>query len=217
VLGDPAVRKWAHNAPHDRHALENEGVAVRGLEDTLQWLRVAAPGIQRGYGLKEAESWALGYGARPSWLEMVGYDATVVTARGRKEKGCICGAKPCRARSSSDWLDADGVWRPHLRVEWRVFTPVQRTERRRLEITQFVPGAELPPLVWQGRTLDRLAEWWNYSAADAIRGMELVDWIRNQKPKRLEYPWADRTAGTPTRLATDSSAAGAGSCGSATQ
>jgi hypothetical protein len=188
VLEDPAIHKWAHNAPHDRHSLNNEGVDIRGLEDSLQYLRVLVPGM-KGYGLKEAERWALGYGPRPEFWDMVSYEAEVVTARGRTERGCICGAKPCRARSTSDWLDNDGVWRPHIRVQWRVFTPVKRTEKRRLEVTDFVPGATLPPLVWGGQVLDRLEAWWAYSAADAIRGMELVDWMRNQRTRKLEYPW----------------------------
>jgi hypothetical protein len=150
---------------------------------------VLCPGL-RAYGLKEAEGWALGYGPRPEFWDMMSYDHTVVTARGKKHKGCICGAVPCRAKTTSDWLDDEGSWRPHLRVEWKVFTPVSRVERRHLAVTDFVPGAVLPPLVWGGKVLDRLAEWWNYSAADAIRGMELRDWMRNRKRTELVYPWS---------------------------
>src|SRR5690606_26186619 len=93
VLADVRVRKWAHNAPHDRHALENEGVEVRGLEDSLQWARVAVPGMGgagRDYGLKAMERWALGYPDRPTFLDMVSYDQVVVNARRRRERGCIC-------------------------------------------------------------------------------------------------------------------------------
>jgi hypothetical protein len=195
------VRKWAHNAPHDRHALENEGVEIRGLEDTLQWARVAVPGM-RDYGLKGMEQWALGYAPRPTFMDMVSYDATVVHARGRRESGCICGKVPCRARSTTDFLCDDGVWRPHIRVTWKVFTPIPRIEHRRYDVRDFVPGAPLAPLVWaptkdkpnppgwwKGVPLDRWTEWVNYSAADAIRGMELVDWLRNQKQKERVYPW----------------------------
>lgn len=201
VLADPLVRKWAHNAPHDRHALENEGVEVRGLEDSLQYLRVACPG-RLDYGLKAAEAWALGYGPRPGFLDMVSFTATVVSARGRTERGCICGGTPCRARSSSDFLDTDGVWRPHIRVTWRRFSPVRREVPARYSVTDFVPGAHLQPITWtktkdkpsppgwwKGKPIDRLAAWWDYSLADAVRGMELVDWLRNQKPAKVSYPW----------------------------
>lgn len=191
IFADAGIRKWAHNAPHDRHAAENEGVEVRGLEDSLQYLRVACPG-RKDYGLKAAEDWALGYGPRPSFLEMVSYTARVVHARRVRERGCICGANPCRARSTSDWLDGDGVWRPHLRVEWLRFVPFTREQAARYSVTDFVPGAQLAPLVWQGKILDRLAAWWDYSLADAVRGMELVDWLRGLKPTQLVYPWTQQ-------------------------
>jgi hypothetical protein len=198
VLADRGIRKWAHNAPHDRHATENEGVEIRGLEDTLQSLRVLCPG-RLDYGLKATESWALGYPSRPSFMDMVCYERDVVHARRRREKGCICGATPCRARSTADFCDVDGVWRPHTRVAWSVFTPIKRKEAARYEVTDFVPGAHLAPLVWQGKTLDRLTEWWSYSLADAVRGMELVDWMRGQKPAKLVYPWmATTTYSLPT-------------------
>lgn len=183
-----SVKLWAHNAPHDQHSLANEGVALE-IEDTLQWLRVAVPG-RRDYGLKDAEQWALGYPPRPGFLDMVKYTGTETKARRRKERGCICGEKPCRARSTSDWLRDDGVWMPHLRVEWKVFTPVVREVERRYEVTDFVPGVRLSPLDWNGRQLDRLEEWWAYSLADAVRGIELVDWLRNRRQVVPPYPWS---------------------------
>jgi hypothetical protein len=195
VLADGSIRKWAHNAPHDRHATENEGVEIRGLEDSLQWFRVACPG-RKDYGLKDIERWALGYPARPSFLEMVSYQARVVCSRRIRERGCICGAVPCRARSTSEWMDHDGVWRPHLRVSWLRLVPESRFVPARYDVRDFVPGATLEPLAWNGQVLDRLAAWWDYSLADAVRGIEAVDWLRNQKPARLEYPWREPTGST---------------------
>lgn len=209
LLGDPTVRKWAHNAPHDRHALENEGVEISGLqgsfvaalEDSLQYLRVASPG-RKDYGLKDAEQWALGYPSRPSFLDMVSYTAGVVHARRVRERGCICGRVPCRSKSASDWLDVDGSWRPHLRVDWLRFVPERKLVPARYAVTDFVPGAVLEPIVWEptkkkpnppswwkGQPIERLAAWWDYSLADAVRGMELVDWVRGLKPTRIVYPW----------------------------
>ena len=186
VLEDPAVRKWAHNSPHDYHALRNEGVKVRGLEDSLQWLRVSCPGEARGYGLKDAEQWALGYGPRPGFLDMVKYQTTVRTARGKQHKGCICGVVPCRARSTSDWLRDDGVWMPHIRVTWKVFSPVERVIEARYDIREFVPGH------------NRWDAWIQYSLADAVRGIELVSWIRGRKERKVAYPWHSGTASSAT-------------------
>ena len=178
VLEDPAVRKWAHNSPHDYHALRNEGVKIRGLEDSLQWLRIVCPGEARGYGLKEAEQWALGYGPRPGFLDMVGTTAVIRGSRAKGFKGCICGANPCRARSSTDFLSDDGVWRPHIRVTWKVFSPTERVVPARFDIREFAPGHA------------RWDAWIAYSLADAVRGIELVSWIRNRKPARVAYPWS---------------------------
>jgi hypothetical protein len=211
VLEDARYAKYAHNSPHDYHSTRNAGVEIAGLVDTLQWLRVAVPGM-REYGLKAAEQWALGYPSRPEFRDMRVYEAVEVHARRRKERGCICGKTPCRAKQASDWLDADGVWRPHLRVEWKVFTPEQRTVRRRLEVPEFVPGAQLPPLSWlpperpkkgqvvrppswwRGKALDRWEQWEHYTVADAVHGIELKDWLCNLKHKELSYPWQPRLA-----------------------
>jgi hypothetical protein len=192
VLEDPAVKKWAHNAPHDRHSLNNHGIMVRSMEDTLQWLRVAMPGMG-DYGLKGAERWALGLPPRPEFWDMMRYEAPVVKAHRRRERGCICGASPCRKPQRSEWLGDDGVWRPHLRVKWKVFTPETKLVTMYLEVPNFYPGATLPPLPWQGKLLDRWEQWLLYSASDAVHGIELVDWLRNQRPKQLEYPWQRRT------------------------
>lgn len=178
VLEDVTVRKYGHNSSHDEHALRNEGVQIAGLQDSLQWLRVSCPGEARGYGLKEAEQWALGYGHRPGFLDMVGTTAVIRGSRAKGFKGCICGANPCRARSSTDFLSDDGVWRPHIRVTWKVFSPTERTVPARYDIRDFVPGHE------------RWDAWVQYSVSDAIRGMELVSWIRNRKPARVAYPWS---------------------------
>jgi len=185
VLEDSAITKFGHNSSHDEHSLRNEGVRIR-MQDTLQWLRVACPGEARGYGLKEAEQWALGYGPRPGFLDMVGTTAVIRGSRARGFKGCICGANPCRARSSTDFLSDDGVWRPHIRVTWKVFSPTERTVPARYDIREFVPGHE------------RWDAWIAYSLADAVRGIELVSWIRNRKQRQVAYPWHSASTTPPT-------------------
>lgn len=88
-----------------------------------------------------------------------------------------------------------------------MFVPELRLQPGRLAVTDFVPGAVLPPIVWEptkkkptpplwwkGQPIDRLAAWWEYSLADAVRGMELVDWMRNLKPYKVVYPWVNGNA-----------------------
>ena len=104
ALGDPAVRKWAHNAPHDYHSIVNMGVPVEGLEDTLQYLRVAVPGMPQ-YGLKAVRQWALGKQPRPGFKEVTSYQTVLARSTFRKSKSCVCGRSPCRAKGTSDWFD----------------------------------------------------------------------------------------------------------------
>jgi hypothetical protein len=83
-----------------------------------------------------------------------------------------------------------------------VFVPELRLQPSRYSVTDFVPDAVLEPIVWEpsktkphppswwkGQPIDRLAALWDYSLADAVRGIELVDYIRNLKPQRVIYPW----------------------------
>lgn len=201
VLGCRDIRKWAHNAPHDRHALANEGVDIQGLEDSLQWARVAIPG-RKDYGLKDMESWALGYGPRPTFMDLVCYVQGIYHPRRVRFRACLCGDVPCRARSTSSWIDSEGEWHAHDRYEMSVLHLVERPTPSRYRVTDFVPGATLAPLTWEptkqkpiapswwkGQPIDRLTAFWEYSLADAVRGMELVDYLRNLKPQKLVYPW----------------------------
>jgi hypothetical protein len=171
-----SIKLWAHNSPHDEHSFANEGLTL-AIEDTLQWLRVAVPG-RKDYGLKDAEQWALGYPPRPGFLDQVKYQKPVMVVKRHQERACICGRRPCHAKQVSDWLREDGVWMPHLRVEWKRFVPEQRLVEARYEVPELVPGHE------------RWASWVAYSLADAVRGMELVDWLRNRRPFTAPYPWS---------------------------
>jgi hypothetical protein len=176
VLADSSVRKWAHNAPHDYHALTNEGLVVAGLEDTLQWLRVAVPGMT-DYGLKSVEGWALGYPPRPGFKETLIHEVIEVRVKRTAKRGCICGSVPCRVRTKADFLDDRGIWMPHLRVGWTVFTPAKKAKKAMWAVPDMVEGHSN----WES--------WLEYSLMDAVRGMELVDWLRGRKPDQPEYPW----------------------------
>lgn len=191
ALANPAVHKWAHNAPHDYHSLVNMGLEVNGLEDTLQWLRVAVPGMKQ-YGLKQASQWALGKLPRPGFKEVTGYTATVTRSTWRKTKKCSCGKQPCRAKGTSDWFDQTiGWWRKHERVESKIETVHQREELQFYPVTAFVPGAELQPLVWHGTTTDRMVAWEAYSLEDSVDDMELVSWLRSRPARVVPSPWSD--------------------------
>lgn len=191
ALARADVKKWAHNAPHDYHSIVNMGVEVNGLEDTLQWSRVAVPGMQ-AYGLKAMSVWALGKKPRPGFKDVTGYQTVVRRSTFKKTKSCACGKRPCRARGSSDWFDPKlGWWRPHERVETRVETVHEREEIALYPVTAFVPGAQLQPMVWQGTTVDRMEAWESYSLEDALDGMELVSWLRSRPVRVVPSPWSD--------------------------
>lgn len=192
AFANPDVRKWAHNAPHDYHAFVNEGLEVNNMEDTLQWLRVAVPGVGK-YGLKDAAQWALGKPERPDFTDMMSYRDTVVRYTRRKEKSCVCGKRPCRAKATSDWFDPHlGWWRLHERVETVVETPHTKEVTLKYPVTAFVPGAQLLPLVWKGKELDRSAAWEEYSLADAVDDIELVSWLRSRPSRAVAYPWGHK-------------------------
>lgn len=189
VFADPTIRKWAHNAPHDYHSTRNIGVDIVGLQDSLQWFRVAFPG-RFSYGLKTIATRELGYTERPTFIDLVSYDDIEIHAKVKKDKGCICGIRPCRQRSNKEFLDNDGVYRYHTRVSWRLCIPFRKLVSKRYNVTDFVPGAILKPLVWHGKEVDRLKAWWEYSAEDSIQGIEAVDWLRGHCDKQeIRYPW----------------------------
>lgn len=154
---------------------------IEGLQDSLQWARVAVPGL-RDYGLKEMEQWALGKPPRPSFLDVVTHqvEVTRTTIRHEKRNKCICGKQPCRSKQTAEWWDQDRGWfRLHTREQEVIAIP---TEHRRLtdvrwDVTEFVPGHE------------RWEQWLAYSLADAVSGIEIVDWLRHRRYRELKYPW----------------------------
>lgn len=188
VFSNSLITKWAHNAPHDYHATVNEGLEVNGMQDSLQWSRVACPGLL-GYGLKDIEMRDLGYPPRPSFKDMIVHPITVVKATRKIMRGCICGTTPCKQRSNKMFIDDLGNWRHHTRVSFRKFTPSKREIEGRYAVTDFVPGANLDPLIWGTDSYDRLQSWWDYSLADAVRGMSVVDWLRRNQEKTIVFPW----------------------------
>lgn len=192
ALANPNLRKWAHNAPHDYHSIVNRGVEVNGLEDTLQYLRVAVPGMNQ-YSLKPVSQWALGKPPRPTFKEVTGYQTIVARSTWRASRRCTCGRVPCRAKGTSDWFDPKlGWWRFHEREEIRTETKHEREVTQYYAMTDFVPGANLKPLVWHDQTIERMKAWDDYSLEDSIDGMELVSWLRSRPVRVIPTPWSDQ-------------------------
>lgn len=188
VFNDPTITKWAHNAPHDYHSITNMGVTINGMQDSLQWFRVAFPGMSR-YGLKSIAQWALHYEVRPSFTEMVTYNKPVITVKRKVERGCLCGKKGCKKRANRDFLSDWGDYLPHQRVTWRRFIPTSKIREFKYDVTDFTPTAKLEPLIWHDKAYNRWDEWLKYSAEDSTQGIEAVDWLRNQPKKRYINPW----------------------------
>lgn len=178
------VPKLAHNAPHDYHSFCNEGVDVRGMEDTLQWARVALPSLWCGYGLKDLEVHILGKPARPSFKGVTRLEYIKATVKRHKERACVCGDIPCRAKQTSEWWDPGQGWfRPHTRVTWRRFSVEHRPAERQRDVTEMGEGCP----GW--------AEWVAYSLADAVGVLELADYLSNRAVKWSErdWPWTVKT------------------------
>ena len=176
------IKLWAHNAPHDRHSFANEGLELE-IADTLQWARVAAPG-HRDYGLKTKgvkvgmETWALGKKGRDGFTDLVKYSVEEVHSKVQRSRVCVCGARPCRSRQTSDWWDSELGWfRKHERIEVVTEVPVTKVVEKRYEVPDFVPGHP------------RWEPWLDYVVVDAVSGIELVDWLRNLKTGSRPYPW----------------------------
>lgn len=180
------IKLWAHNALHDQHSFSNEGLDL-DIEDTLQWARVAVPG-KGDYGLKShgefkigMEQWALGKPRREDFLTLIKYDAEETSIKLKKEKSCVCGAKPCRSRQTSEWWDQDKGWfAKHERIEVVTEVPVTKVVHKRYEVPDFVP------------THPRWPQWLDYVVADAVSGIEIVDWLRNIKAVSRPYPWRSK-------------------------
>lgn len=164
--------KWAHNAGVDRHAIDNLGVRIASVRDSLSLARWVYPGrVAPGPGFTldalGRDLLGPGGGKTEDFVALTSRLVTETRYRSRTDRACECGAKPCRQRQSTPG---------HARREVVTQTPytVDRTER--FPLTDIVPGHER----W-----DRLLA---YSAQDALVGCELVQVLLPQAQTR-EVPW----------------------------
>lgn len=177
-----SITLWAHNAPHDAHSFANEGFDFT-INDTLQWARVASPGMGdyalKTKGMKQGiEQWALGKPMRKGFKEITSYEAWELSVNRSTRKRCKCGSTPCRKKETSSWFNEETGWfEYHERETVVVETPVEKLVKKQYAVTEFVPGHPL----WK--------EWLDYVIVDAVSGIELVDWLRNLHQPKLVYPW----------------------------
>lgn len=110
LLEDDRIVKVAHNARAEYHALRVAGVAVDGLEDSLELARWVLPervSLPDSYRLK-ALAGLLGLVPLGAYKELFSEPNDVVVHRHKKTRWCECGASPCRRRGEGH-LRIDGV------------------------------------------------------------------------------------------------------------
>lgn len=165
VLASPKIVKVAHNARHDRHALENHGYATDGFLDTLDLVRLAYPErglrVDQGYALKPIARDLLAKPARDEYKDITMGMGKVLT----EVKVCACGKEKCRGRK----LPTHEKRQESREVEAKVTWPLET----------IIPGHQQ----WL-RLLD-------YAAADAVDALELYDLAtrRLASLRRPRLPW----------------------------
>lgn len=177
------IKLFAHNAPHDIHSFSNEGLDL-DIYDTLQWSRVAVPG-RTDYGLKShgmkigMEQWALGKPLREGFMDLMKYETEETRMKPCKIRVCLCGKEGCRARQTSDfWDEPTGWFLKHTKTEQISEKPITRLVKKRYDVPDFV---ESHP---------RWLRWLDYVVADAVSGIEIVDWLRTRRQEEKPYPWS---------------------------
>ena len=158
-LQDPTHEKWAHNAGVDRHAMDNVGVGVMGVRDSLSLFRWLLPGRVApgpGFSLDALGLDILGErrGKTEAFVDLVSRPRVVEKVRRIRSRVCTCAEPGCKRRSGD-----------HKRTEVvseEPCTVVSGTER--FPLSDITPGHER----W-----DRLVV---YAGQDVLIGCELVQW-----------------------------------------
>lgn len=156
VLADLAVEWVLHNAGHDKHSLENHGIKLGRIWDTLEASRLLWPGLG-SYALKPLRSALLGKPEREGFKELTASEKRTVTENVTKVqtfKICSCGVEKCKKKKPGwDHVKTEGT------RTW--------VEPREKERTFAVPIESIGP----GHP--RWARKLNYAGDDAVDGLEL--------------------------------------------
>lgn len=171
LLEDPSVIKLAHNLPHDQHSVRNHGIRLGGGIDTLPRARLVLTD-EVSHSLKPLMERKLGRTVI-TFKDVVGemYDRAVAVKQ--REKGCVCGATPCRRRGPQ-----------HVRVKWTRFRVKYVPTYREIPLQEIVPGHYRFPLLTK------------YSIQDAEGVLELDDLLDRaevwamKKRGDVVVPWA---------------------------
>jgi hypothetical protein len=158
---------WSHNAPVDRHTIDNlHQTNCTGWYDSLSLARWVmperAPPFGRGYSLDALGEDLLGYGKTEDFKDLVSYDNVVDKVT--KTKACACVANPCLKRGAL-----------HPREITETVTKVVRGQVRR-PLDEIVPGHP------------RWARLLAYSARDALIGCEVTQLLLARLKPRV-VPW----------------------------
>lgn len=155
LFSAPSVRLWAHNAVADTRSLfASTGILATNVQDTLDWVRVARPGLPK-YGLKPLASLLLGKPPRQGFKEVLGYRQTLRVAKTKKVKVCSCGVPKCRKRLG------------HVRHDEERETWTEKEVDALYDLHEVVPGHE------------RWAAWVAYSLEDAVDALELASYLHH--------------------------------------
>lgn len=171
VLEDPTILKIAHNVHHDQHSLENHGIKLVGIRDTLALVRLAYPDraleVTKGFRLKPLARDLLGKPKRDEYDDIV--KDVVLESRWVDKATCVCGDEKCRKR----------VEPYHAKV--RELEEKVTSKNVVYALEDIVPGHKQ----WE-----RLME---YAGADAVDALELDDlamrrlaWLETKLPP---VPW----------------------------
>lgn len=169
LLESEAVVKWLHNAPADTGGIyDSTGIVVNAARCTLQYSRVAMPGLD-AYGLKPLASKVLGKPYRPDFAAVTGYEHVELVSSWATSKTCACGVEKCRKR----------VLPMHEKTEVSVETVTEKRSWKEYSPADMHPGHE------------RWLQWVDYALEDAVDALELASYLTNLKRQNPGDPYSE--------------------------
>lgn len=163
VLTSGEVLLVLHNAGHDRHALDNRGVPLGRLYDTLEAARLLWPG-RMSYALKPLRVDLLGKQGRELFKELTAPEKRMVPVDVVRHKDvtlCSCGTPGCKKKKAHKKAPWEEHTKTKTRQEWT--DQVLRERTFPVGIETIVPGHP------------RFKRKLDYAGDDAVDGLELYE------------------------------------------